>query len=90
MGDREGQNQTGPLNLPPSLGPPHSILRGWRWLWLVQEEGLETLAKQISVMGFSAASWSTRPHVSISLGPGTPGHSSLGCNPGQPHILSGL
>lgn len=51
---------------------------------------LETSAKQISVMGFSAASWSTRPPVSIPLVPGTPGHSSLGCNPGQPHILSGL
>lgn len=26
-------------NWPPELGPPQSILRGWRWLWLVQEEG---------------------------------------------------
>lgn len=51
---------------------------------------LETSAKQRSVMGYSAASWSTRLHVSIPLVPGTPRHSSLGCNPGQPHILSGL
>lgn len=34
----ERQGGTRP-NWPPELGPPHSILRGWCWLCLVQEEG---------------------------------------------------
>lgn len=65
---------------------------GGRWLWLAQEEVLEASAEQINKVGFSAASRSTRPRVSISLVPGTPGQSSppRSVTPGQPHILSGL